>query len=176
MRATTYPVNAIVVIQNPSGYSSRSRLPDASHVIARPIAIDAHSPATGRAVSVCAVAAGTTSSANTRSEPVIWLAAATAIPDHDEEHDRQEPDRHAAGQRDIGIDRREQQRARDCADDEHRRRADDEQRHDLRVGDTEEAPEQQRAESVGEPAGATNKKPHASANACSVPMAAVSSR
>ncbi len=44
------------------------------------IATESAIPKAGRDVSCCAVAAGVTSSANTRSAPVIWLVSATDSP------------------------------------------------------------------------------------------------
>ena len=52
----------------------------ASHTVTSASTTATTSPRAGRAVSSCAVAGGSASSANTSSEPVTWLTSATVMP------------------------------------------------------------------------------------------------
>ena len=107
----------------------------------------------GRAVSTCAVAAGTTSSANTSSAPVIWLGLGHRDAEHDEEDDDSSRDaaRRAAAATSGSTEANSSGRRDDREHGDARRRAIERQRHDLRVGDAEEAAEQQRVMPLRKP-------------------------
>ena len=93
-------------------------------VTASPTATASTRLSPGRAVKVWVAAAGSTSRANTSSEPVIWLVSAAATPSRTRNTTDERGHRDAAAGRDLGVDRREPQGPADGG--EHRGRGDGE--------------------------------------------------
>ena len=96
----------------------------------------------------CAVAGGSTRSANTRSDPVIWLASAAAIPRSSRKATESDRTGTPRGGGNLGVDAREQQRTGDQAERDERGDRHREQRQHLRVRDPEEAAEEQARDAV----------------------------